>query len=270
MSLAPRTRAFSNALAQCGRLSRGVLLRSGPAAAVLPPTRCLEAQLKALDGRRWAASASSPAKAAPVPFGDRSAGPSDNLICGAQSNVGRLAGAIAGRVREKGHCTIDCVGAMPCYTALKAVVIASGYLTESHPGQILTVHPAKDKLAPREAPSGRITETVLTRIYVRPMPTPSKKDEPDLILIGTDTNAGLAAGLLSKVFETNGVAAVTGMGSRAMSQALKAVAIAQTYLQQNKVLDTEELVAAVRTESFKEGDEDRIRMVLTCMRAPAK
>ncbi|CAE8719356.1 unnamed protein product, partial [Polarella glacialis] len=95
-------------------------------------------------------------------------------------------------------------------------------------------------------------------------------DEPDLILIGTDTNAGLAAGLLSKVFETNGVAAVTGMGSRAMSQALKAVAIAQTYLQQNKVLDTEELVAAVRTESFKEGDEDRIRMVLTCMRAPAK
>eukprot|EP00930_Biecheleria_cincta_P090566 TRINITY_DN79970_c0_g1_i1.p1 TRINITY_DN79970_c0_g1~~TRINITY_DN79970_c0_g1_i1.p1 ORF type:complete len:283 (+),score=31.07 TRINITY_DN79970_c0_g1_i1:36-851(+) len=191
----------------------------------------------------------------------------ERLMSAKNVNVGKLAGAIAKRISEHGVCSIDCVGAMPIYSAMKAVSIASGYLGDSHPGQKLCVHHEWVTNPAREAPSGRQTETKLLRVHVRPVAPPSTHDEPELILIGADTNTGLAAGLISRVIEEKGVAAVAGMGSFAISNAVKAMAIAQTYLEKQDALGERVIGAVVRTETFKEDSgAERKRMVLSCIR----
>eukprot|EP00933_Yihiella_yeosuensis_P004585 TRINITY_DN108956_c0_g1_i1.p1 TRINITY_DN108956_c0_g1~~TRINITY_DN108956_c0_g1_i1.p1 ORF type:complete len:259 (-),score=62.33 TRINITY_DN108956_c0_g1_i1:40-816(-) len=190
----------------------------------------------------------------------------DNIVSTSEANVGKLAGAVAARIRHTGWCNVDCVGAKPSYSALKAIKIATGYLAAEggFAGKTLAIHPIKDILAAKEAPSGRQTRTALMRFHVRPMSTPIKEEEPELILIGTDTNAGLAAALVSKVLETKGAAVLTGMGHQAMSQAVKTILVAQTYMLKSGTLDDKVVFGAVRTETFKEGDEDRVRMVLSC------
>eukprot|EP00931_Biecheleriopsis_adriatica_P051259 TRINITY_DN29709_c0_g1_i1.p1 TRINITY_DN29709_c0_g1~~TRINITY_DN29709_c0_g1_i1.p1 ORF type:complete len:262 (+),score=47.66 TRINITY_DN29709_c0_g1_i1:56-841(+) len=184
---------------------------------------------------------------------------SEYLVCAKDTNVGKFAGAIAARIREKESCAIDCVGPMPVYKALKAMTLASGYLTEERKdGKILCVYAEQAKMSNAAPPeSGRNPATIVTRLHVSPVVPPPKEDEPELILIGADTNAGLAAGLIAKVFDNKGVAAVAGMGAASMSKAVKAVAVTQSYLRKNDRLpDKKVLAAAVRTEFFKEGEED--------------
>eukprot|EP00930_Biecheleria_cincta_P049177 TRINITY_DN3441_c0_g1_i1.p1 TRINITY_DN3441_c0_g1~~TRINITY_DN3441_c0_g1_i1.p1 ORF type:complete len:250 (-),score=27.41 TRINITY_DN3441_c0_g1_i1:136-885(-) len=199
-------------------------------------------------------------------FAAQTASKTGPLISTKDVNIGKLAGALANRIRETGTCSIDCIGPLPIYSAVKAVNIASGYLEESLPGQRLCVHHEWVTQPSREAPSGR--ETKLLRFNVRPVTPPATKDEPELILVSAETNTGLAAGLISRVIEKSGVAALGGMGSHSITNAVKAVAIAQSYLEKREALGDKVIAAIVRTEKFKESDEDRTRIVLSCILIP--
>lgn len=193
--------------------------------------------------------------------GTSKAGP---LISGKDVNVGKMAGALANQIRESGACRIDCIGAMPIYSAVKAVNIASGYLEDSHPGQRLCIHHEWVTQPASEAPAG--IDTKLLRFHVKPVTPPSIKDEPELIMVSAKTNTGLAAGLISRVIEQSGGAALSCMGSASVTNAVKAMGIAQSYLAKRDALGDNKVVGAVvRTEKFMDGNEERTRMILSCM-----
>ncbi|CAK9098585.1 unnamed protein product [Durusdinium trenchii] len=88
-----------------------------------------------------------------------SAAQTEGLQCGAQTNAGKLAGAIVARIREKSRVSIDTVGPQAGYTALKSIMIAEEYAKQDFKDKVLVVRPEMVKLEPREAPSGRMTET---------------------------------------------------------------------------------------------------------------
>lgn len=187
------------------------------------------------------------------------------LVSSGEVNVGKFAGAVAGRTRDHGRCVIDAVGAGPCYQALKSLIIANGYILEAYPGQSLAISLEKAILRDRVAPSGRTTDTIFMRLHIRPLlALPASQDPPD-ILIAKDTNAGMAAGLVAKTFEGKDVVTISGMGAQAMYKALCAALIAQNYMEDS--LEGRILALHVRSEAFIENAQDRTRMVLACIRA---
>ncbi|CAK9098587.1 unnamed protein product [Durusdinium trenchii] len=95
-----------------------------------------------------------------------SAAQTEGLQCGAQTNAGKLAGAIVARIREKSRVSIDTVGPQAGYTALKSIMIAEEYAKQDFKDKVLVVRPEMVKLEPREAPSGRMTETNALRMHV--------------------------------------------------------------------------------------------------------
>lgn len=188
------------------------------------------------------------------------------LVCSKAVNAGKLAGAVAARIREHGQCTISVIGPGPAYNALKAVIIATEYLKESHPNQRLAVTPTKEFKESQLSTTGRPAETAFLQLRVRPLPTPPAVDAPE-IFVASGTNPGEMAGLIRQVIEVRSAATIGGMGPEAMSKALKGIMIAQTYLSES--LDGGVLAASIWTEKFQENDEERVRMMMCCVRAPA-
>lgn len=186
------------------------------------------------------------------------------LNCKAQINVGRLAGAVAARVREEHVCEVDTVGPEALHKALKAVVMASRYLGDDLPGKRLAVIAER-----RELPAnGNLPATVLFKLRVAPLPDLPPSDEPDLY-VGRDANPGLIASPLSKKLKNKEVVTISGMGALAMSKAFKAIGVAGVYL--SDVLDKGEFIAAMpREQTIKLWDEERVRMLLICRRVAAR
>ncbi|CAK9098592.1 unnamed protein product [Durusdinium trenchii] len=132
-----------------------------------------------------------------------SAAQTEGLQCGAQTNAGKLAGAIVARIREKSRVSIDTVGPQAGYTALKSIMIAEEYAKQDFKDKVLVVRPEMVKLEPREAPSGRMTETNALRMHVAAADQ-FKEVQQELVYFSGDTNPGTAAGLLSRLVESKG------------------------------------------------------------------
>ncbi|CAK9098596.1 unnamed protein product [Durusdinium trenchii] len=133
-----------------------------------------------------------------------SAAQTEGLQCGAQTNAGKLAGAIVARIREKSRVSIDTVGPQAGYTALKSIMIAEEYAKQDFKDKVLVVRPEMVKLEPREAPSGRMTETNALRMHVAAADQ-FKEVQQELVYFSGDTNPGTAAGLLSRLVESKGM-----------------------------------------------------------------
>uniref|UniRef100_A0A7S2AH25 Uncharacterized protein n=1 Tax=Alexandrium andersonii TaxID=327968 RepID=A0A7S2AH25_9DINO len=91
---------------------------------------------------------------------------------------------------------------------------------------------------------------------------PSTEGRAPEIFIASGTNVGQAAGLIARLLESNGLVTIGGMGPIATSNALKALIIARSYLTESS--EGRPLVAFVSSEKFREKDEDRTRMVMSC------
>ncbi|CAK8996720.1 unnamed protein product [Durusdinium trenchii] len=147
-----------------------------------------------------------------------SAAQTEGLQCGAQTNAGKLAGAIVARIREKSRVSIDTVGPQAGYTALKSIMIAEEYAKQDFKDKVLVVRPEMVKLEPREAPSGRMTETNALRMHVAAADQ-FKEVQQELVYFSGDTNPGTAAGLLSRLVESKGTAPVACVSLRASALA---------------------------------------------------
>mmetsp|Transcript_69557 Transcript_69557/g.192408 ORF Transcript_69557/g.192408 Transcript_69557/m.192408 type:complete len:225 (-) Transcript_69557:7-681(-) len=191
----------------------------------------------------------------------------EELVSTRSVNVGRLAAAVAARIRTRGRCAVKAVGPLPCHNALKSVVIASSFLHDEHAGKGLAVTPEQDFERRRTAPSGRITDTSLMRLQVRLLPRPpvGEGKMPE-VFIASGTNVGQAAGMIARITESRGLVTVGGMGPAATSNALKALIIAQSYMAE--LSNGKALVAFVSSEKFKEKSEERTRLVMSCTWAP--
>ncbi|OLQ14720.1 hypothetical protein AK812_SmicGene1041 [Symbiodinium microadriaticum] len=86
---------------------------------------------------------------------------------------------------------------------------------------------------------------------------------------GADTNPGIAAGLMSRTLEAKGVLPVACMGAEPTSKAIKAIMITEDYMRKNGTLNAQVLTFTVTKDWFKEGTEDRSRLLLRCSPLPA-
>ncbi|CAK8996724.1 unnamed protein product [Durusdinium trenchii] len=196
-----------------------------------------------------------------------SAAQTEGLQCGAQTNAGKLAGAIVARIREKSRVSIDTVGPQAGYTALKSIMIAEEYAKQDFKDKVLVVRPEMVKLEPREAPSGRMTETNALRMHVAAADQ-FKEVQQELVYFSGDTNPGTAAGLLSRLVESKGTAPVACMGAAATSKVYKAFLITEDYLRRNKSLGDKVIAFHARKDTFKADAEDRTRLLLSCWLVP--
>lgn len=191
------------------------------------------------------------------------------LQASAGVNTGKLAGAITARLRSGSGCIVDGIGPSATYSALKAIKIAGDYVNEEFNGKVLAIHPVMAKLPERLAPSGRTSATMLQRLRVAAVMPVEDKEPQELVYISADTNPGIAAGLMSRTLEAKGVLPVACMGAEPTSKAIKAIMITEDYMRKNGTLNAQVLTFTVTKDWFKEGTEDRSRLLLRCSPLPA-
>merc|ERR1711976_591422 len=94
-------------------------------------------------------------------------------------------------------------------------------------------------------------------------------NEPELFC-AQNTNVGLLAGLIAGRLNREGVETVTvgSMGDKAASNVLKAVMITKTYMAESLAKD-QQLAIVPRFNKFMENDEERMRLLLSCLKTPA-
>eukprot|EP00747_Dinoflagellata_sp_TGD_P181187 gnl/TRDRNA2_/TRDRNA2_34822_c0_seq1.p1 gnl/TRDRNA2_/TRDRNA2_34822_c0~~gnl/TRDRNA2_/TRDRNA2_34822_c0_seq1.p1 ORF type:complete len:275 (-),score=39.45 gnl/TRDRNA2_/TRDRNA2_34822_c0_seq1:46-783(-) len=244
---------MQGAAARCAmHLRPHALFRAYAAAARAQPSCLLRLGTtrpsQAFDGRRWLAAVGSEGSSRPV------------LVATQKSNVGKLAGAIASQIRSENLTAISAMGPEASYAALKAVVIAASYIEDTHAGKTLAVVPVKETVVQADV------ESVALKLHLRPWPDIPVPEAPE-ILVSVDTNPGLMAGLMVKILEATEVATIGGMGAISMSKSLKATLLAQKYMQSS--LGKDQVLAVVpRLQKFEQHGEDRVRMLLSCIRVP--
>lgn len=166
------------------------------------------------------------------------------LTAGAKTDLVRLGGAIAARVREDGHTTIRCVGAQAAFTSIKAVVNATGFLshdegvTDAHHLGIQVLSSSKNTEG-SEDPQREMHEM---RMRIEPVVVSAdafavkagETGHTDL-LIGNSTVPSKAAAAMAAAMRPQGgghgkYPLVRAMGSIAAHRALLASLLAQRYL----------------------------------------
>eukprot|EP00927_Polykrikos_kofoidii_P079476 TRINITY_DN76260_c0_g1_i1.p1 TRINITY_DN76260_c0_g1~~TRINITY_DN76260_c0_g1_i1.p1 ORF type:complete len:317 (-),score=48.26 TRINITY_DN76260_c0_g1_i1:67-1017(-) len=194
-------------------------------------------------------------------------------------NLGKLAGAIASRVRDLGEVAVDAVGPDAVYAGVKAAIIADGYLKEVRAaGERLVILPGRRVEAGKETRYADDAKLVAVTLRLRHMRVPPgdelahgapETDMPaasDLAASGS-SNTGLLAGRISALLRRQESVVVTGMGPAAAAAALKALITSRSNLAD--VLGEHESLAGV--PSFDKitvaSGEERIRLVLRCVRA---
>mmetsp|Transcript_82263 Transcript_82263/g.129523 ORF Transcript_82263/g.129523 Transcript_82263/m.129523 type:complete len:251 (+) Transcript_82263:64-816(+) len=189
------------------------------------------------------------------------------LVSTTTSNVGRFAGAIAGRIRERSSCHVDAIGPAALYNAVKSIVIAGTYLNESHAGQCLAAFPEKINVADNHTEDNRVSKA--WRVKVALIKSTVEELSDPALYVARDTNTGLLAGLVAKGLKERGQTDLGAMGAPAISNAFKALLITRTYMKEDLDLQKETIVATARSNAFKiSSGEERSRIILSCIRVP--
>lgn len=152
----------------------------------------------------------------------------------ATSDIAKLGGAAASRVRKDGHVDVRSVGPKASYRAVKALVNASEYLAQDDDA------PAERWLAlqiSREAlevpvPESEPARRTLFLLSARPRRRPPTSPEARNLIVSAQTNAGKAAAAMASAMRPaeGSQARVLAMGTEAVYQALFSVQMAQAYL----------------------------------------
>lgn len=184
------------------------------------------------------------------------------LMATRTSNIGKLAGAIAAQIRQQGASTLTMVGPQASYNAVKAAVLATGYLEDTLDGQSLALIPAKFDIDSAESQA-----TVGLQLDVRTVAGIVPGTQPEIFSAGS-TNVGLMAGLMVNRFKEGAtVVTVGGMGAHAVSSALKATMIAQRYMKDDLGEDYT-LALVPKYNEFEEQSETKVRLLLACSKIP--
>lgn len=163
------------------------------------------------------------------------------LVAAKGTEPGRLAGAIASQIRGLGAASVVAMGPAAAYVALKSAIIAGEFLKGEKPGQEVAF------ALKREDVSGD-SDDIELQFCIALLPSPSEVPSGDKkILVSKTTNVGKLGSYMAKVYEEEAfVPPLHGRGEVAVSQALKATMIANTYVTQGPkaLAEGEELVLA--------------------------
>mmetsp|Transcript_96028 Transcript_96028/g.268227 ORF Transcript_96028/g.268227 Transcript_96028/m.268227 type:complete len:186 (+) Transcript_96028:3-560(+) len=178
------------------------------------------------------------------------------------SNVGMLAGAMAGQLRSGDAAAVSAIGPAACYATVKAAMIAERYLAEHLEGRSLGILPSRREFAGRDG--GRDTNGM--ELLVRTLELPAELPAEPQVLAAANTNVGLMAGLMANILKGGDMVTVGAMGPDAVSKALKATILTQKYMADS--LDSGGLALALvpRLNSFEQSGEERTRVLLGCVR----
>ncbi|CAJ1450367.1 unnamed protein product [Effrenium voratum] len=179
------------------------------------------------------------------------------LKVGAETSVGRLAGAVAGEMLKDQQVAMDACGPKAQLTALKAVTQASTYLNLERPGMQVAVEPWPERIAGHD----QQPETSAIRLHLTLVPEFLPKEAD--VRMARETNPGEAAKEVAKFIRAKGAVTLAGMGQEPMSRALKAMMMARAMLGDDAL--GKGLVAAPSRQ--KSGEF--YRMVLHCQLAPS-
>jgi len=185
----------------------------------------------ATSAQRQAAAAPAVAAAATGAVANLQAGgTASDLQVASGTAQGRLAGAVAARLRAETPAVLSAMGPQAAYTAIRAIAIAGDYLRRERPRQELAV--TVERTSSGKDAEG--LEMFRLRLNVRLEPKEEKEAEEREVRVAQGTNIGHVASFLARALgESRGVPAIRGMGAAATSQALKAAAIAQGYVQRD-------------------------------------
>merc|ERR1711920_1055925 len=110
---------------------------------------------------------------------------------------------------------------------------------------------------------GRV-EVAALLLHLRLVKEPIIVDQPE-IFVAADTNVGLMAGLMTNILKEKADVTIGGMGANSVSNTLKATLIAQKYMKES-LGDGEVLALVPSFNQFEENDEERMRMILSCVK----
>eukprot|EP00929_Paragymnodinium_shiwhaense_P021505 TRINITY_DN1400_c3_g1_i1.p1 TRINITY_DN1400_c3_g1~~TRINITY_DN1400_c3_g1_i1.p1 ORF type:complete len:262 (-),score=51.41 TRINITY_DN1400_c3_g1_i1:230-1015(-) len=242
----------------------------GPAMRRLLPVTAVgslgEASIGTSTSSRSAAAAARTTSQAAVRFASsEAAGSAKPLVATRTSNVGKLAGAVAQRIRNGGQpLQISAVGPDANYMALKAMIIANTYIQENRPGKNFAVVPIKQDPGAVKVPGDFATPTVGILLDLCEVPEVEVPNNPQLNS-AHNSNTGLLAGLMAGILNKEDTVTVAAMGAQACSNVLKATMICQGYLAES-LGSNGRLALVPRINKFEEHGEERSRVFLTCLR----
>ncbi|CAE7252195.1 nsun2 [Symbiodinium necroappetens] len=163
---------------------------------------------------------------------------SDILTASAATDVARLGGAIAARLRQVGSASIRCIGPKAAYRSVKSVVNASDYLSrdpDALEDRFLGMEVSESKARSRE----QAEHSNELHLRVHPVQLPAgafQKSKPAVeLLVGASTQPGKAAAAMAGALRPMGgghgkYPLVRGIGTIAIHRALVAAYLAQNYL----------------------------------------
>mmetsp|Transcript_20311 Transcript_20311/g.45542 ORF Transcript_20311/g.45542 Transcript_20311/m.45542 type:complete len:240 (-) Transcript_20311:6-725(-) len=194
-----------------------------------------------------------------------------NLSVEKNCNVGKLAGKVAHQIRADRTTTVSTGGPDKINLALKAVMLAQGFLQDSHEGQVLACSAKKvnidDPRVPRERKfhaDGQYV-TVLTVWPIAKPPVPPVK----AYIATADTNTGIFAGHMKAEMEKHGSVRVQAMGAKAVTKAIKAGIILEVYLSECLSASAEAIAfTAERAEDTGTDNAPIVRTFLQFLRVP--
>lgn len=180
--------------------------------------------------RLAAAAAPADARRRPPQRGPQApaAGAGEALVVARGTEPGRLAGAVAARLRADAPAHVSAMGPSAAYVALRAIARAGEYLHRERPRHELAV-------TVQRSSAGKDSEGLEMfgmRLVVRLEAKADVEAKEREVRVAQATNIGHVASFLARALaESKGLPALRGMGPAAACQALKAAAIAQGYVQ---------------------------------------
>lgn len=188
------------------------------------------------------------------------------LVSTATVNVGKLAGAVAARIRKGESCMVDAAGGPEAsFNAVKCLKLASEYIQDSHPRMQVAFELQKVTIAADEdLPDAEAMR--FHTILVKQRSMPKRSD----IASSKNMDPRKTATDLSKILQDRptGAAAVSIIGPDAMSMALETVLLANTYLL-NDLKEGQALLAVASSHELEKRDGSKKRQWwLNCVRGP--
>ncbi|CAE8636989.1 unnamed protein product [Polarella glacialis] len=180
---------------------------------------------------------------------------SQGLVASASSDVAKLGGAVAARVRDSGRASIRCIGAKAAFRSIKALVNASEYLKQDPGAATGSVLGAKvsELQEGGDEDAGDAGRSRIMLLEVEPLILPSggaqnegsrssgskpasadRQPTRDLI-VGAQTQASRAAAAMAGALRPQGgghgeMPVVRAIGATAVHTSLVAAGLAQRYL----------------------------------------
>eukprot|EP00434_Breviolum_minutum_P010565 symbB.v1.2.009318.t1/scaffold585.1/size314277/8 len=192
---------------------------------------------------------------------------SEVLMASSRTEVSKLSGAIASRLRETNRAKVKAMGPLALQTATRALLRSGDWLRQERTDQDIWVSCERTHSETKEGSKVESHKELLLEARLLPKETETSIPEED-VFVSQKSNIGhVAAFVATRLKEEPNVApTLRSVGPQAANQALRAMAIARGFVANDH--PGEELLFLPREEKKREGKEGEhlLQLVLVCHR----